>query len=387
MVEGAVLRAQESLSANVQLVDPVTGTHLLAETVQLDPGRLFAQQATLARRIATSLLAGKEAPVTSAPQREVDPEAMNHYLLGRFHWYKLDPAHFPEALRHFESAIAIDPGFSAAHAGIADVWGAFGYWGVMPATEVRDKVWASTEKALQHDPLSAEAHMLAGAYWLFVEHDWSAAQASLEKAMDLNPSLAHAHLLYGLFLGTTGGGDARTHFATAQQLDPLNPAMHFGAAICAAAGNRLDDAARWVERSLELEPGFRPGLELRADLAWRAGNADALEFERALWPADQDVSRTLAPGAGVSASEQLAGSAAVLERRSRKQYVSPRVIARLYGLATNTAKAIDVLARAIDAADLMQPDLVCMMPAFEDVRQDRRFSDLRARLGLRPYRS
>jgi hypothetical protein len=121
---------------------------------------------------------------------------------------------------------------------------------------------------------------------------------------------------------------------------------------------------------------------LRADLAWRAGNSDANVIEQGLWRADVAVSRKLSARPGDDDSDRLAAAAGVLQSRSNTTYVSPRVIARLYSLASETDKAIDILLQAIDTADLMQPDLIMMMPAFEATRRHPRFSEVRERLEL-----
>ena len=385
IVEGSVHSGPNPLSTSVQLVDANSDTHVWAENIQLVPDRLFDQLREVAAEIAQQLPAGFTETPSVGPRNEPnpDPEALNHYLLGRYHWCRLSPEHIRSALEHFEKAIEIDPGFSAAHAGIADVWGALGYWGQMPASEVKDKARGSIERALAIDPHSAEAQMLAGAYSLHCSHDWQAARARLEKAIDCNPSLAHARLLYGLCLGTMGDKGARDQLRKAQQLDPLNPATQFAAAVYAAFERRTDVAEQYLRRALELDPGFPPGHELRADLSWLDGAEDAMPHERHIWRGDKDIDDLLG-AADPGGPGKLLAAAQLLEGRSRSRYTSPRMIARLYSLAGDSDSAIDVLSRALDEDDLMQPDLVCMMPAFEPVRRNPRFRKLLGRLGLRP---
>ncbi|MDJ0911886.1 MAG: winged helix-turn-helix domain-containing protein [Woeseiaceae bacterium] len=376
VVEGSVLPGPDGASATVQLIDAATDSHLWAESVHLDPGQLFEQQRRIAEDITNELVgAAKPQPRGSTA---IDPDAMNHYLLGRFHWYKLNPAHFPLALEHFEKAVAIDPNFSAAYAGVADVWGAMGYWGAMPATAVVGKIRDAIDKALETDPKSAEARMLNGAYHFHAAHDWPAARIELEKAIDLNPSLSHARLLYGLFLGSIGDPDARAQFDKSRQLDPLNPAMLMASAMHSAHEARLAIAEQQIAQLLELDPMFPPAHELRADLAWNSDAPDAPELERVFWQADAEVAERLASDA--NGRDALADAAELLQNRD--PYVSPRIVARLFSLAREPDRAIDVLSVAIDADDLMQPDLILMMPAFEAAREHPRFGDIRERLSL-----
>ncbi|MEO1203486.1 MAG: hypothetical protein AAFX10_12310 [Pseudomonadota bacterium] len=387
VVEGSVLPGKDTATLTVQLIDAGTDTHIWSDRVQLSVGRLFEQQRSVAAEIARQLTTADARPAARPTGDSVDPEALNCYLLGRFHWYKLDPMHFPIALGHFEQAIAIEPKFSAAYAGIADVWGAMGYWGATSAVEVRDKIREAVEKALELDPMGAEAHMLAGAYEFHVVHDWLAARSNLEQAIEYNPSLSHARLLLALFLGTLGEPEARAQLAKARQLDPLNASIWMASAMHAAFERRTDEAKQYLERTFELDPAFPPAHELRADLAWQSGAGDAVVLERGLWQTDEPVSLALSAATGADDRDKLAAAAQVLDARSNETYVSPRIIARLYSLAAATDKAIDVLFRAIGAEDLMQPDLVTMMPAFEPVRRHPRFGQLREALGLPPLRS
>lgn len=398
VVEGSVLPGRDPVTVTVQLVDATTDTHIWSEKLRLDAGQIFEQQRSVAAEIAWQLRSAESLPESARSSAKLDPEALNHYLLGRFHWYKLDPRQFPAALDNFKKAIAIEPSFSAAYAGIADVWGATGYWGVRSAADVRDAIKESVQTALELDPSGAEANMLAGAYHFHIAHDWPAARSRFEKAVAYNPSLSHARLLFGLFLGTLAEPGARTQFDKARQLDPLNPATWMASAMYAASEDRTDDGMRHLDRALELNPAFPPAQELRADLAWRGGSREAIVLERVLWRSNEDVSRKLSDGTDVGQEignqigdqvsdkvgdkNRLKAAGGALESGSTDAYVSPRVIARLYSLASETDRAIDVLSRAIDAADLMQPDLVTLMPAFEHTRRHPRFDALRQRLGL-----
>lgn len=382
VVEGSLLPGPGSVAATVQVIDAATDTHLWSDTYRVEPTRLFGQQQQIAARIAELSTSADSEASASEQTPAIDADAMRHYLLGRFHWNKLHPGHFPAALEHFEKAIAIEPRFSAAHAGIADVWGALGYWGALPATGVRDKIRESVGRALDSDPHGAEALMLAGAYCFHIEHDWLAARLKLEVAIERNPSLAHAHLLHGLVLGTIGDPRARHQFATAQRLDPLNPAVHMAAAMHAASDDSLASARRHLGQALELEPCFPPGLELSADLAWHTGAAGAMERERLLWQSDEAVCRILSDETLPDDRQRLETAACRLRSRAETGYVSPRTIARLFSLAGKPDQAVRVLTDAVDAQDLMQPDLVSMMPAFAPVRRNAQFAALRRRLGL-----
>src|SRR6185369_16094948 len=65
----------------------------------------------------------------------VDPAAHLEYLQGRFLWNRWDTPSLLEAIEHFRTAIAIDPQFALAWAGLADSHGVLGNTNAMPQNE------------------------------------------------------------------------------------------------------------------------------------------------------------------------------------------------------------------------------------------------------------
>lgn len=383
MVEGSILVDEHRLRITAQLIDAAEDTHVWARTYATGLGDALTIQRAIARDIADRLGSGLEQPGSERVSREVDPDAVMQYLRGRFHWYKLNPAHFPKALEYFEKAVAISPDFGAAYAGIADVWGAFGYWGVLPAAEAAGHVRAALERAEAVEPDGPEVNMLFGAYHFFVEYDWDAARRRLERAIRLNADLAHSRLLLALLRATLREPGVFDEIDQARRLDPLNPAVMLARAMCLAGDRRYAASKSEIELMLEVEPSFQPAFELGAELAWAEGAGDAISWERRVWQADEEVLALLEASAGDSnPTEALLAVARLLERRSEERYVSPRVVARLYALAGQPRIAIDVLDAAVARNDLMQVDFVQLMPAFAAVRQHRRYASLARAIGL-----
>ncbi len=382
IVEGSVVDAADPIAVTVQLIDATTDTHVWADSRRFAQARLFREAESVAGEIARRVSDGGRIAAPGAAAVDIDAEAVRRYLMGRFHWYKLSPEHFQQALEHFQTAIDIAPRFCAAHAGVADVWGALGYWGVMSATEVRSRVSEAVTAALEIDPDDADANMLAGAYQFYIERDWREARDRFEAAIDANPNLAHARLLTALFLAAMHDDGARGQVDEACRLDPLNPAVRYGSALCHCGTGRWERAESDLAQVLELDPSFPPALELSADLAWVCGRPDALELERTVWQHDAPVSEALAGTDGGDVASRLGEASRLLEKRALEQYVSPRLIARLYSLAGNTGAAIRILDAAVDRDDFMQVDLLCLLPCFAELRDNKDFEALRARIGL-----
>ena len=376
-VEGSVFLDGNQLRITVQLVDATEDLYVWGETYATGVGRTFEVQRIVARDIAVRLATSHERD-TVAP--DVDPDAMMHYLRGRFHWYKLNAASFPRALDYFEKAIAIAPDFGAPHAGIADVWGALGYWGILPAVEAREHVEAALQKANAVDPDSPEVNMLFGAYFFFLERDWDAARGRLYRAIELNADLAHGRLLLALLHATLREPGAFDEIDQARRLDPLNPAVMLARAMCLARDGRYEEFDAEIELALEVEPSFQPAFELRAEAARVNGARDAMSWERRIWQADREISALFADFG--SQRDLLFAIARLLEKRAQDSYVAPRVVARSLSLAGQPGAAIDVLMAAAANDDLMQVDFVQLTPAFAAVRRHARFRDLARALGL-----
>jgi TolB-like protein len=379
VVEGAVRRDASEIGVAVKVIDAAVDEYVWTrdESVSLDG--IFELQQRLAGEITTCMV-GPSGGFDAEPIPEVTPDAVEDYLRGRFHWNKFAPDHFPRALACFESAVSRSPDFAAAHAGIADVWGALGYWGMLPASDVRAPLRASLARAGAFRTTSAEWNVLAGAASFHFDHDWPGALGFLEQAIDLNPSLAHARVLMSLILGTLGDDRALEEADRGRRLDPLAPPVLLARALCLSRVGRYADVATEIGRMREIEPEFPPAIELDADLAWVVGAADAMEKEQRVWRHHDELAALLRGHGEVGA--RMSRAARRLAAVSRETYVSPRVVARLLSLAGHVDEAIDVLHQALDDEDLMQIDFLQMNPAFQAVRRHRRYPELAGRIGL-----
>ena len=141
IIEGAVLRDGDRVRISAQLLDARTDTHLWAENYDRDIRDVLALQSEVAQAIA------REIRVTLTPvdqarfaeARPVEPEAYEAYLKGRYHLNRRSPQAFPRAVQCFRNAMAKDPTYAAAYAGLADCQSVLGWWEISHPT--RAAVW------------------------------------------------------------------------------------------------------------------------------------------------------------------------------------------------------------------------------------------------------
>ena len=199
VLEGSVQRANDQIRVNVQLINALTDAHLWAETFDRKLTDIFAVESEIAKTIADTLqakLSGSEQHAIAARPTE-NSEAHQLYLKGRFFWNKRTGNDLKKSIDYFEQAIAADPNYALAYAGVADAYVFLpGYTAGAPR-DCYPKAMAAAKKALELDDTLAEAHTtLALAIWYY-DFDFSQANKEFQRAIELNPNYATAHQQYG----------------------------------------------------------------------------------------------------------------------------------------------------------------------------------------------
>jgi tetratricopeptide (TPR) repeat protein len=104
------------------------------------------------------------------------PEAFEHYLRGRYHFNSFTEDGFAKAFVSFHSAIAADPDYAHAYAGIADYYNWLGIVGVLPPQDCFQPAIAAATKAIELDDSLSEGHASLGFSLHAGEYDWAKAE-------------------------------------------------------------------------------------------------------------------------------------------------------------------------------------------------------------------
>ena len=187
-----------------------------------------------------------------------DAKAYDYYLRGRKFFYAMTKRAFHHAVKMYRQAIAEDPSYALAYAGIADAHSyLFQYGDSTPANA--GKAQEASKRAVELDPDSAEAHASRGIA-LSISKRYDEAEEEFETAIRLNPKLFEAHYFY-----------ARDCYAQGQ-FQKVNPADYqsptFQALVLKELGREEESTAAFfrayvaAEKHLDMHPDDARALYL-----------------------------------------------------------------------------------------------------------------------------
>jgi adenylate cyclase len=307
LLEGSVRREGRRVRVSARLVDAREGFELWSERFDREVEDTFAVQEEIAQAVVQAmqlrLTSQEESRLrkVGASRSTRSAEAYDLYLRGRHQLMQLGDRRIRAALECFRQAVALDPGFAQAHAGLADANFVLLQWNldIEHADELRAEGLRASEVALRLDPELAEARLArANVLSLLGRHE--EAERDFRRAMALNPGWGDACYFYGRALFGTGRHDeAAEAYEEAARRNPDDFAalsMLEGAHVqrrdptaARAAGLR---ALAAVERRLRLDPDDARALYLGAieDVAYGDRERGLQRMERAVGLAGDDFS-------------------------------------------------------------------------------------------------
>ncbi|MCU0250256.1 MAG: protein kinase [Vicinamibacterales bacterium] len=196
LLDGTVRRSGDRIRITVTLVAVDDGFSLWSERYDRDVRDIFALQDEIARAVVNALEITLSSAEREAAHRLSTPnlDAYDAYLRGRSYFFKFDKRSVGYARELFEQAIAVDPAYGRAYAGISDC-SAYLYMNVGRNPADLERAVQAAEAALKLAPDMAEAQSSLGtALSLLGRH--AEAEAAFQQAIALNPNLFEAHYFY-----------------------------------------------------------------------------------------------------------------------------------------------------------------------------------------------
>jgi TolB-like protein len=269
VLEGSVRKAGERVRITAQLVSVADGFQLWSERFDREMRDVFAIQDEISRAIvkALQLKLAAGAPPRLVKHYSGNIEAYNLVLKGRYYWNKWTEEGFRKGMELYSQAIAADPRYAPAYAGLADSFNLLGFWGMSPPKEVMPNAKALAMKALELDETLAEAHTSLGMVRILYDWDWAGAEPEFLRALELNPGEAGARLAYAMtFLAPAGRvKEAIEQMRRARELDPLSLVINTYLGVLYSFARDPDKAIPQLQATLELDPAF---AEAHRSLGW-----------------------------------------------------------------------------------------------------------------------
>lgn len=381
VLSGEIDRTRQRMSIN--LIRVRDGGALLAESFDEKFDDIFKLEDSLGAKVLNSLMVTLDHEETQGPQRRYteNQKAYETFLKAHFFMNKLTPEGIDKSIRYFHEAIALDPKYAMAYAGLSDVYSRLDRVGQAPA-EYLPKSRAAVMKALELDETVAYAHSMLGR--IAYRHDWDFSRAEREyaRARELNPKLVHNW--YAFYLLTMNRVDEAE--AEQKKFDAFLPFVGgTGFAQHYYYTGQYDRALDVINRKLETRPdapGLHEWLGLVYEQQGRTGEAIA-EFEKAI-NLSQGIDGLGALGHVYAISGKLADAENTLRRfdeLSKHKYVSPFQKAVIYAGLGKKEEALKFLEKAYSERSL-QPVSLRWDPRLNELRGDARFQEFIRRTGL-----
>jgi eukaryotic-like serine/threonine-protein kinase len=391
VLKGHVMQRGDDLEISAELVDARDDSHIWGQQYSHKAADIFALQGELAKEMTSMLrmrLTGEDEK-RMAKRYTASPAAYQDYLKGRYWWNKRTNEGLNKGIEYFQQAIAKDPTYALAFAGIADSYSILSDNGFVVPKESFPKAKEAAQKALEIDDSLAEAHASLGLIKSDYEWDWSGAEREFQRAIELNPGYATAHHWYGMDLWVMGRvEEAIAELKRALELDPLSLVTNRNLGLALFYARQYDQAIEQERKTLELEPNFvgaheNLGLAYIQKSMYKEG-IEEFEKELVIRPGDSSALSGLGYAYAVAGRRQEAQK--VLDRLnelSKQKYFPAVDRAIIYVGLGEKDKAFEWLKKSYEDRSLVLGDIK-VHPIFDPLRSDPRFTDLLRRMNLQP---
>jgi TolB-like protein len=259
VLEGSVRKSGDEVRVTAQLIRADNGYHLWSETYDRQLVNIFAIQDEIATSIADALKVTLDIDGGTAGNLTgtTNTDAYDAYLKGINQWHLRTGESLYNSIRLFEEAIALDPQFARAHAGLALTYAVIMDYTEMPPDQARARARQAAEVALAIDPGLVEAATAL----IYTVDDLEVQLQYAEQAIALNPSFATAHQWYATTLQLLGQLDAaREEYLLALDLDPRSRIINSNLAELHMLAADWEEAERVLERLLSWAPDYTYGM-------------------------------------------------------------------------------------------------------------------------------
>jgi serine/threonine protein kinase/pimeloyl-ACP methyl ester carboxylesterase/tetratricopeptide (TPR) repeat protein len=389
VLTGRVLQIGEQLTVGAELVDVTDGSQLWGEHYNRTFADIFQVQEEIAHEITRKLqlrLSGDQKKKLT--KRYTDNiEAYQLYLQGRYYWNKRTSEGIKGGIHYLTQAIAIDPNYALAYAGLADCYIMSGFYDHLPPAEAFPQAKTAALRALEIDDRLAEAHISLAAIRTFYEWDWLDAERDFKQGLKLNSNSVKGHHWYACSLTSQARFDEGFgEMKLARELEPLSLIINRDVGRHYYFLRQYDLAIEQCLKTLEMDASFFlahfyliPAYEQKEMF-----EEAVRELQKAIKLSGGSASMTALLGHVYAVSGKRDQALKVLEElkeKSEREYVPSFYFALVYLGLDEKEQALAWLERAHSERST---HLVWLKvdPIFDNLRSDPRFTELLRRMGM-----
>jgi TolB-like protein/Flp pilus assembly protein TadD len=388
VLDGSIQKSGDRVRVSVRLVKVEGGLVIWNEQFDEQFTNIFAVQDAISRRVENQLApklnserGGPGKPATA------NTEAYTAYVKGRYFFRKFNPADHQRAAHYFNEAIARDPNYALAYAGLSDTYGSSAVNNWIPSKEAFPMAKQAASKALELDGNLAEVHASAAAITMLYDLDWAGAERGYKRALELNPNYPETYEVYSYLLSCTGRLDEGIEMAKrGLQVDPLSVSISDDLTGAHYWARHYDEALAQGQKSIELDPGHAAAYLFLGQAYDLKGSYDEAiaAYQKAINLSQRTTNIVGLLGHAYAVSGRRGEALKILKELkeiSAHGYVSPYDLAILYTGLGDKDNAINQLNRAYEerAGWIMA---LKVEPMFDPLRSDPRFADLQRKMNF-----
>jgi TolB-like protein len=276
VVEGTVRREGNRVLVAVKLVQASDETNLWAGRYERDVRDISQFDDDVARDLARNIQIQLKprGQAALAARRPANPQAYEAYLRGLYFWNKFTNPDLHKSVEYFQEAIAQDPNYAPAYAGLGAAYVQLIEFGESPA-DLYPKSEVAARKAIELDDTLGQAYETLTWSLIHYHYDWAAAEQAYRRALELNPSNSYAHASYAKYLAALGRFDqAREEAERARQIDPASLPIYVVTAQVLFYQKRYDEAFQRLAKAEEMDRNFPPTYWTLAHVYEATGRQD-----------------------------------------------------------------------------------------------------------------
>ena len=387
VLEGSARREGSQVKVTAELIQVKDQGQLWSDTYEREMSGILALQNEVSQKVAAALalklLPTEQGRLANAPT--VNPEAYDACLRGYHYYIFTTKADLDTAEKYFQMALAKDPNYALAYAGLALVWACRQQMGYVPPAEAGPKGKEAAQKAVALDGNSAEAHYALADIMTWTTWNLKDADGEWKRSVELNPNYADSLAAYSHYLMIMGRPEeAMRQIERAVKLDPYNVMVITFYAVDLSMARRYDEAVAQALKARELQPGSPIAIGVLL-FAYAAKGMEKEAFAVAresikiygITDVDAALDRGFKQGGFQGAMKTLAEKLATLANQG---LVLPLDVSFYFLIAGDKKNGLEWVERGYEMHDPSMPYL--RMPIYDTIRSEPRFQALFRRLGL-----